>query len=168
MFDKFRATMDTPGVRNFFQKFAKLIQTRANNQSVNALVQGTAAALTKRSLKRLTEEIAKRGWTSRECRIMLPIHDEIVTSVHKDLAIEYRHLIREVMCNHPWLFKQVKLNCSVSMGRTFQPFKPDKAPYGQIELDEAPKVDFIDEKFWGKSVDDETVKKILDYMFTKK
>lgn len=168
MYDKFLGTMDTPGIRNFFQKFAKLIQTRANNQSVNALVQGTAAALTKRSLKRLTEEIAKRGWTGRECRIMLPIHDEIVTSVHKDLAIEYRHLIREVMCNHPWLFKTVKLNCSVSMGRTFQPFKPDKAPYGQVELDEAPKVDFIDEKFWGKSVDDEGVKKILDYMFSKK
>lgn len=168
MYDKFMSVMGTQGIKNFFQKFSKLIQTRANNQSVNALVQGTAAALTKRSIKRLDEEISARGWGPRECRIMLPIHDEIVVSVHKDLAIEYRQLIREVMCNHPWLFSRVKLNCSVSMGRTFQPFNKDKAPFGQIELDEAPEVDFIEEKFWGKSVDDAGVKKILDYMFTKK
>ena len=165
MTDKFLATYNSEGVRNFLTKFLKLVQTRANNQSVNALVQGTAAALTKRSLIRLSEEIKKRGWTDRDVRIMLPIHDEIVASVHRDHVIEYRKLIREVMCTQDWLFSKVILNCSVSMGRTFEPFDPEKAPMGQIELDEAPHVDFIDEKFWDKSIDEEGVKRCLDYLF---
>ena len=165
MTDKFLATYDSPGVRNFLQKFLKLTQTRANNQAVNALVQGTAAALTKRSMIRLSEEITKRGWDDGRVRIMMPIHDEIVASVHKDLVLEYRKLIRQVMCEQPWLFHKVILNCSVSMGRTFEPFNLEKAPLGQIELDEAPHVDFIDQKFWGKSMDDEAVKRCLDYLF---
>lgn len=165
MYDKFLSTYDSEGVRNFLPKFCKLIQTRANNQSVNALVQGTAAALTKRSMIRLSQEIKNRGWTDREVRIMMPIHDEIVVSVHKDLALAYRKLIRDVMCTHPWLFKKVILNCSVSMGRTFEPYHKEHAPLGQIELDEAPHADFIDEKFWDKSLDDEAFKRCLDYLF---
>lgn len=165
--DKFLNTYDTPGVRNFLGKFVKLVQTRANNQSVNALVQGTAAALTKRSLKTLSTEISNKGWSDRECRIMLPIHDEIVCSVHKDLVLDYIKLIRQVMCTHPWLFSKVKLNCSVSMGRTFEPFDKEKAPLGQIELDEAPEVDFIDKDFYGKKLPEEEIVKVLDYLFNK-
>jgi hypothetical protein len=51
------------------------------------------------------------------------------------------------------------------MGRTFEPFDIEKAPMGQIELDEAPHVDFIDKEFWDKSIDDEGVKRCLDYLF---
>lgn len=165
IYDKFLGAYDTQGVRNFLPKFCKLIQTRANNQSVNAFVQGTAAALTKRSLKALVDRLKAEGWTDKDARVMLPIHDEIVASVHKDKVLEYRKLIREVMCTHPWLFKKVILNCSVSMGRTFEPYNPKKAPFGQIELDEAPEAPFIEEKFWGKKLDDEAVVKVLDYMF---
>lgn len=98
---------------------------------------------------------------------MLPIHDEIVCSVHKDLVLDYIKLIRQVMCTHPWLFSKVKLNCSVSMGRTFEPFDKEKAPLGQIELDEAPEVDFIDKDFYGKKLPEEEIVKVLDYLFNK-
>ena len=166
MYDKFVNTYNTNGVKNFFQKFARLTQTRANNQAVNSMVQGTAACLTKRSMKRLIEEIKARGWTDRECRVMLPIHDEIVCSVHKDLVLEFNQLIRKVMKEHSWLFKKVILNSTVSIGRTFEPFNKDKAPKGQIEIDEAPKnVTFIPEEKWDKALNDNEILKVVDYLF---
>ena len=162
MREKFLQAYDAPGVRNFLRKFIKLTQTRAKNQSVNSKVQGTAAALTKKAMWNLQQAINSR-WTSDQCRIMTAIHDEIVCSVHKDLAVEFNHLIREVMCDQPWLMKKCKLNSTVSMGRTFEPFDQKKAPLGQIELDEAPDVEWLPKEVWGKVLSDDLVRKVLEY-----
>lgn len=167
MQQKFLRQLDLPGVRNFLRKFIKLIQTRAKNQSVNSKVQGTAAALAKRSMYNL-EQAIRAKWPKSMCRIMLPIHDEIVTSVHKDIVLEYNQLVRQVMNDHPWLMKTCRLNCSVSMGRTFEPFDQAKAPYGQIELDEAPEVDWLPKEAWGNKLSDELILKVLDYQFNIK
>lgn len=164
MRQKFLSAYDTDGVRNFLKKFIKLTQTRAKNQSVNSKVQGTAAALTKRAMWNLQQALNAR-WTPRQCRILTAIHDEIVVSIHKDLVFEYNHLVREVMCDQPWLMKRCLLNSTVSMGRTFEPFDAKKAPLGQVELDEAPKVDWLPEKYWDKPLDDEGIKKVLDFQF---
>jgi DNA polymerase I-like protein with 3'-5' exonuclease and polymerase domains len=165
MQSKFIEAYNSTGVKNFFNKFAKLQQTRGNNQIVNAMVQGTAAAITKRSLWSLTKRIEEKGWSKKQCRIMLPIHDEIVVSVHKDLTLEFIALIREVMCSHGWLFKKVLPFCTVSIGRTFEPFHPIKAPLGQIELDEAPEVDFIPEDKWDKSLNNNEILNVVEYLF---
>ena len=69
------------------------------------------------------------------------------------------------MCDQPWLMKRCLLNSTVSMGRTFEPFDKKKAPLGQVELDEAPKVDWLPEKYWDKPLDDEGIKKVLDFQF---
>lgn len=165
MKQKFIDAYDSEGVRNFLRKFIKLTQTRAKNQSVNSKVQGTAAALTKRAMWNL-QQVINSKWTPQQCRIMVAIHDEIVVSIHKDLVYEYNHLVRDVMCDQPWLMKKCLLNSSVSMGRTFEPFDSHKAPLGQIELDEAPKVDWLPEKYWDKPLDDEGIKKVLDFQFS--
>lgn len=165
MRDKFLSAYNTNGVRNFLNKFIKLQQTRAKNQSVNAKVQGTAAALTKRSMWNLQQVISSK-WSPEQVRIMLPIHDEIVCSVNKDIALEFSHLIREVMCDQSWLMKSCLLNSSVSMGRTFEPFDAHKAPLGQIELDEAPDVDWLPKEVWGNKLNDEQILKVLDYQFS--
>lgn len=164
MRQKFLNAYDSEGVRNFLRKFIKLTQTRARNQSVNSKVQGTAAALTKRAMWNLREVINSK-WGPKKCRILTAIHDEIVVSIHKDLVFEYNHLVRDVMCDQPWLMKKCMLNSSVSMGRTFEPFDSHKAPLGQVELDEAPKVDWLPEKYWDKPLDDEGIKKVLDFQF---
>ena len=166
MREKFLQAYDDQGVRNFLFKFIKLTQTRAKNQSVNAMVQGIAAALTKRALITLDKEIKKR-WPEEKCRIMLPIHDEIVASVHKDILLEYNQLVRKVMCSHDWLFKNCVLEASVSVGRTFEPFHAKKAPLGQIELDEAPSLDWVPKKEWDGVMSEETVQKCIDYFFPK-
>ena len=96
---------------------------------------------------------------------MFPVHDEIVASVRKDLVLEYNQLVKKVMCDQDWLFKTCLLNASVSMGRTFEPFDQKKAPLGQIELDEAPDVEWLPKEVWGKKLDDEGIRKVLDYQF---
>ena len=165
MKQKFIAAYDSEGVRNFLTKFIKLVQTRAKNQAVNSKIQGTAAALAKKAMWNLQKEIEQR-WSPEEVRIMFPVHDEIVASVRIDHVLEYRDLVKRVMCTQPWLFKTCLLNASVSMGRTFEPFDSHKAPLGQVELDEAPKVDWLPEKYWDKPLDDEGIKKVLDYQFS--
>lgn len=167
MRQKFLDTYDSEGVRNFLRKFIKLTQTRAKNQAVNSKIQGTAAALAKKAMWNLQQEIEKR-WTPDEVRIMFPVHDEIVTSVRVDHVLEYRDLVKKVMCTQPWLFKTCLLNASVSMGRTFEPFDAHKAPLGQVELDEAPKVDWLPEKYWDKPLDDEGIQRVLDFQFGNK
>lgn len=167
MRQKFLDAYDSEGVRNFLRKFIKLTQTRAKNQAVNSKIQGTAAALAKRAMWNLQKEIEKR-WKPDEVRIMFPVHDEIVASVRVDHVLEYRDLVKIVMCTQPWLFKTCLLNASVSMGRTFEPFDSHKAPLGQVELDEAPKVDWLPEKYWDKPLDDEGIKLVLDYQFSHK
>lgn len=167
MREKFLQAYDAPGVRNFLRKFIKLTQTRAKNQSVNSKVQGTAAALTKRAMWNL-QQVINSKWDSTKCRILTAIHDEIVVSIHKDLAFEYNNLVREVMCDQPWLMKRCMLNSTVSMGRTFEPFDQKKAPLGQIELDEAPDVEWLPKEVWGKKLDDEGIRKVLEYQFSYK
>jgi hypothetical protein len=167
MRDKFLEAYDSDGVRNFLRKFIKLTQTRAKNQSVNSQIQGTAAALAKRAMWNLEQEIRKR-WTEDQVRIMLPIHDEIVSSVNRELVPEYRDLVKRVMCDQDWLMKTCKLNASVSMGRTFEPFDEKKAKLGQIELDEAPNVDWLPESSWGNPMSDSDIEKALDFQFGMK
>lgn len=175
MSGKFRELSSTAGMTAFANEFISRWQRRARNQSVNALVQGSAASLTKKSMIRLNEEIKKR-WTPRQCSFMFPIHDELVSSVHRDIVIEYIDLKRKVMEDHPDDFKRCKLNVAVSMGRNFEPYHHKNAPLGQIELDEAPKyryeddqritqLGFIPDEESGNRMSNETILKTVKYLF---
>ena len=111
----------------------KSLQTRANNQGINALVQGTNAFVAKRSVIRIIKTATEAGL---RFRFMMPIHDELVWSVHRDDVVAFIKIAKDVMRNHPDIFKNLKLDCTAAVGRTFEPYDKDKAPTGQIELDE--------------------------------
>lgn len=164
MLEKFKQLGGGAAVLHFGQEFISRWQRRARNQSVNALVQGSAASLAKKSMIRLCQEIGQR-WTERQCHFMFPIHDELVSSVHRDLALDYTKLIRACMTEHPDDFKRVKLNVAVSMGRNFEPFHPVNAPQGQIELDEAPQLPFVPAEEVGGSMSADTIVKTVKYLF---
>lgn len=115
------------------------LQGRANNQLVNSMIQGSCATIAKRSILRIIEKAKAKGWTSREFRFMVPIHDELVFSVHRSIAAEAINLIRDTMIDHPDIFKLCKLDASPSVGLTFEPYN-DKVLMGQIELYEMPKI----------------------------
>jgi DNA polymerase I-like protein with 3'-5' exonuclease and polymerase domains len=142
---------------------AKKIQRRAHNQAVNAKIQGGCATLAKRSIIPLHKEIHEEGkW---DAEFLMPIHDELVFSAHHSQAVDFSYRILEVMCDHPTVVKNLKLDGTISIGKTLEPFHPVNAPYGQIELDEAPFIDgVIPKEYVKKSLPREIRQKVVDYL----
>lgn len=140
------------------------IQSRAKNQAVNAKVQGTCATLAKRSIIRMIAEIERRGWTGK-ARFMMPIHDELVWSVHRDLVEEFIPVLRAVMADHSDIVKTLPLHCTVSVGRTFKPYDEANPAFSQIELDEAPHIEgLIARELEGQVLPDDIVKRVIAFV----
>lgn len=148
-----------------FGKFiAKKIQRRAGNQAVNAKIQGGCATLAKRSILTLWNEIhaADSKW---DAQFLMPIHDELVFSVRWDQAIEFGQRILDVMCDHKDLVSWLKLNGTISVGKTLEPYHPVKAPYGQIELDEAPEIEgYVPEEYKDTQLSEELRHQVVAYL----
>lgn len=149
------------GISTFGNLITKSLQSRANNQGINALVQGTNAFVAKRSIMRINAGIVER---MLRARFMMPIHDELVFSVHREDVVKFIELAKFVMRNHQDIFKTLKLDCTASVGRTFEPWDPKKAPLGQIELDEL-QADILDFK-QGDRLDNDGIERIVnEYLF---
>lgn len=147
-----------------WQLIAARIQRRAGNQAVNAMVQGTSATLTKRSILRVEQWKREKGYTNREFRFWGAIHDELVMSVHRDIAAEVIPQIRDIMISHPDLFINCRPDASPSVGLNFEPYSPKTAPFGQIELFEAPDVDWLSKEVWGGKLDLPQTQLVIDYL----
>lgn len=148
-------------ITKFSDAAIKRIQSRANNQAVNSKIQGSNATLVKRS----SRDIAAEGWKPREARFMFPIHDELVFSVHRDLVTDFLYMARSKMVSHPDIIKTLKMDCSPSVGLTFQPWDAKKAPIGQIELYESPEFDFIPREYHDGRIPEEMWPNVIDYLF---
>ena len=152
-----------PGFTNFGQIFVKSITNRAANQIVNSMIQGSCATLAKRSILRIRQMIKEKGYRAR---FMIPIHDELVFSVHKDDVIEFIRAAKQQMCSHPDIIETLAVDATASIGRTFEPYDPVKAPLGQIELDEAPVLEgYIPAELKDTRLDDENIQRVLNYLF---
>ena len=146
-------------------EICRRINKRAGNQLVNAMVQGTNAFVIKRSILRCKERFAEMGWTKREARFALPIHDEKVWSVHRELVPEFISVARDVMMSHDDIFPTLKLDATPSIGLTFEPWDAKKARYGQVELFEAPKLDFLDPSKIGGRLNDNETREVINYLY---
>jgi DNA polymerase I-like protein with 3'-5' exonuclease and polymerase domains len=143
---------------------ARKIQGRANNQIVNSMIQGSCATIAKRSILRIAEKAKAKGWTNREFRFMIPIHDELVFSVHKDIVAEAIQVIRGTMIDHPDIFKHCKLDASPSVGLTFEPWS-DKITVGQVELYEMPDIGIAE---FGSRANDDQIGQVVEYLFDQR
>lgn len=151
------------GVQKFIDLCCKNIFRRSKNQFVNTKIQGGCAALAKRTILRSRGKFAH--WIDKEyLSFKMSIHDELVWSVDRGLVLEFIPASKEVMCNHPDLFQHTLLDATSSVGLNFQPFDAKASPFGQIELNEAPEVEWLPEKFHGKSLNDGHIEKVLDYL----
>lgn len=130
-------TTTSPGLQNFGELFVKKLTNRAANQIVNSMIQGSCATLAKRSILTINRLIKEHGIRAR---FMIPIHDELVFSVHRDDVIPFLRLVKKGMCEHPEIIQTLAVDATASVGRTFEPYHSEKAPFGQIELDEAPPI----------------------------
>jgi DNA polymerase I-like protein with 3'-5' exonuclease and polymerase domains len=168
MKDKFLNVTANEAWLNYADMALKRLTSRAKNQVVNSLIQGTCATMAKRSLlalQKLTDEAGleyKKDW-----RLMMPIHDELVFSVKKHAVIQFIALLRTAMTTHPDLVKTLPLHCTVAIGRTFRPFNKVAPKLTQIELDEASVIDgVIGKEYEGKALPEDKVQEVLDWMFT--
>lgn len=164
MIRKFADLSAAPGLVAYAETACKRIQARGRNQVVNAMIQGTCATLAKRSLLNLR----KLAPQDMRYRLMMPIHDELVFSVHKDDAMAFIPLLRQAMGEHPDIVKHFPLNCTVAMGRTFRPFDSKNPAMSQVELDEAQVIDgVVPKELEGTKLSDDKVAELLNYMFMK-
>lgn len=157
---KFADVCADPAVLAYADLAVRRIQTRAGNQAVNAYIQGMCARLAKDSVQAINRMADRTGF-----RFMLPIHDELVFSVHRDYVPEFVPLLRQAMCTHPDYFKRLPLDCTVAIGRTFKPYD-SKAPWtSQIELDEAPVIPGLIGSEWdGKALPVEMYSNVVDWV----
>ena len=162
---------DGPELDNYralIKWIARKIQKRSYNQLVNSLVQGTCATLLKRSIIRIAEENRQRNWDHRICRFMIPIHDEVLFSVHKNYVLDFLPMAKKHMVTHPDIFKHCILDSTPAIGVTFEPWNEKKASFGQIELAEAPRLPFLSADRIGKAMNDNEIAETIKYLFERK
>lgn len=165
---KFVDLSAAPGLMSYADLAIKRIQARARNQVVNAAIQGSCATLAKRSLLSLKKACFDAGlvW-GVDVRLMMPIHDELVFSVHRQHVMDFIPLLRKAMVTHPDIVKTLPLDCTVAIGRTFRPFDFTNPKLTQIELDEAQVIDgVIGKDLEGNKLTDDQVRDVLEYIFS--
>jgi DNA polymerase I-like protein with 3'-5' exonuclease and polymerase domains len=161
---KFANLTPSPALINYGNLAIKRLQSRAKNQIVNAMIQGSCAILAKRSILNLQKLLAEAGIQDR-VRFMMPIHDELVFSVHKDVVMIFIPLLRRAMTEHSDVVKHFPLDCTFAIGRTFKPF--DGTAFSQWELDEADcrgVENVIPVEFQGKKLPDEVIERVVRYL----
>lgn len=135
-FERF-AGMENPGIDRFIREVIKKIQRRAGNQGVNSLIQGTCSTLAKRSEQAIRQRIHTDGF---KAKFKIPIHDELLYSVHREEVPDFIKMAKRIMLDHPDIVNKLVIDASASVGLTFEPWSANKSSYGQIEVDEAPDI----------------------------
>lgn len=154
---KFGMLNAAPAMLTYGDLAIKAIQSRARNQAVNAMIQGSCAGMAKRAILEILRTADKRFF-----RFMKPIHDELVFSVHKDYVLEFIPLLKKAMNTQPIFVKNLPLHCTVALGKTF-------GVKDQIELDEAPKLDgIIPDQYIGKALPDDVIAEVVRYVMESK
>ena len=153
---------ESEAIMCFAREAVRRIVRRSLNQAVNFTIQGMCAALAKRTILRTVEKAKEAGFKSR---FMLLIHDELLFSVPKSEAAAFCDFLYNEMIQDSDLFPNVKIDSSVAIGYTFQPFHKEAAPFGQIELHEIQKgVACIPEDRWEERATDEERDLIIQYL----
>jgi DNA polymerase I-like protein with 3'-5' exonuclease and polymerase domains len=161
---KFTALSADPALMAYADTAIRRLQGRGRNQVVNAMIQGTCATLAKRSILALRKLLAAKGLKTP--RLMMPVHDELVYSCHRDEVMEFIPLLRQAMTTHPDVVSTLPLHCTVAIGRTFRPFDKKKPWLSQIELDEAQYIEGVIEKeLEGKPLPEHKVKELLEWIY---
>ena len=153
------------GVNEFGKQCIRRIQARANNQGLNAAVQGLCATYAKRKLYRaMFKDFPRLGLRAR---VMTLVHDELVVSVHRDDVMKAKSYLYELMIDGEDIFSNVMIDSSMAMGRNYLAFHPEKNKKGLVELMEIDKeLPCIPKERWGQKATDEETGLILDYLFS--
>jgi DNA polymerase I-like protein with 3'-5' exonuclease and polymerase domains len=154
-----------PGITKFGNEIIRATQTRANNQHVNSMVQGTCATLAKRSILKINDRIKAEGFNAN---FKIPVHDELVFSVHHSEAVDFIAMAKTVMCDHKDIITDLKVDATAAIGQTFEPFHGEKARDGQIELDEAPELPCLPESTVDQKLNREEQQEVVTWIMEQR
>lgn len=156
--DVWRAKLAPYHVPGFTELMIRKVQKRVGNQLVNFRIQGLAATVAKRTMLKVRGDIQEKNWSGK-ARLVIWNHDEGVYSVRKEVLSEFLDLLYARMIEGGGVMRNCYLDSSLAIGRSFQPYDPVKAPFGQIELSEINKgLPCVSEDRWGKkATEDERV-----------
>lgn len=159
-----------PAVAKFGDIAIRKIRNRSGNQAVNSIIQGTGATLAKRTVIKIDPKLEFpvtriHNPGGYKARFKFPVHDELVYSVHRNHVLGFIPALREAMCTHPEIVKNLKLDVGIAIGRNYLAWDEKSNPKGQIELDEASKVPCLPKDRWGQKLTIEEQQKVLDYLF---
>lgn len=150
------------GVLRFGELIMKATRSRANNQLINAKIQGSCATLAKRAIININAKL--KELSTLRARFKMAIHDEVLYSVHRDDVVKFIHLAKDIMRVSD-IIVNLKIDATVSVGRTFEPWKEknSRPNWCQIELDECPPILDLEE---GSKLDDVQIQRVIDeYIF---
>lgn len=167
---KFPVDMDQKnyeGFKGILSEITRRIQKRAHNQIVNAKVQGTCATLAKRSILAIRERCKKERISSKYARFMMPVHDELVYSIHRDIVVDFEGLSRECMNTHPDLFPTLKVDSSPAIGLNFEPWNAKTQRIGQVELYEPP-AEIVGADLADTRLDAKGIQQVTDWLFEER
>ena len=153
---------NSEGIKAFAQFSTNAIKRRASNQAVNSMIQGTSATLAKRSAYRVHTEAKKMGF--KNFRFMLPVHDELIFNVHKREVWDFIQFAKVIMCDHKDIISNLVVDCTASVGRTYEPFNMKSVPFGQVEIDEAPALPFVPKNEIDGKMSQATVDELVRYL----
>lgn len=144
-------------MESFSELFLRGMVSRAKNQAVNSMIQGSCAGMAKKAILELRETS-----DNRYARFMMPIHDELVYSVHKDYVLDFIPILKQAMNKQETYVKTLPLHCTVALGKTF-------GVKDQIELDEARPIEgVIPEKYRGLALPDNIIQNVVNYVMESK
>lgn len=150
------------GILKFGEQIMKGVRSRACNQLINALIQGSCSTLAKRSIIRINPEIKSMGIRAK---FKMAIHDEVLYSVHRDDVVAFISMAKAIMKSHTDIIKNLKIDATVSIGKTFEPWNEKNPKLCQIELDECPNILGFEE---GSKLNEDQIKQVIDdYIFAK-
>ncbi len=104
------------------------LQAEAERQSVNTKIQGTGADCTSLSIARIGERL-RQTFGEDNARIVVEIHDAIVSEVREDLAHKTKEIvIAEMTRQMPWLSDAIPLAVDCEIKHTLGDGLPDGPP----------------------------------------
>src|SRR3546814_20957477 len=84
----------SPSLRNYADLAIRRTQSRARNQAVNAMTQGSCATLAKQSILNLIPMLEAAGIADK-VRFIMPIHDDVAFSVNRDTILLFIPPLRQ-------------------------------------------------------------------------
>lgn len=105
-------------LKKFYQSRDRKMQAFADRSAVNTCIQGTGAEVTRIAMVKVAAALKRAGYTGKDVRFILQLHDELMFMVRDDLLADVVPLILDAMAFEvkSW---DVQLTCSPKIGRVW-------------------------------------------------